>query len=181
LMNINYKAFKKFRKILDKYKIYLRVNLYKPTDSNKYSLNYLEFWQAIKIIAKNFTLVSNSEPILSLITPPKVDTCGSPCGDSVRLHPDLSISPCVYVDGNKISVKKFNELKKIVPDFCKNCKFLKKCRGGCMSRRIFEDRVYLPDSYCPIFQENKIPNIKFKKVEVKDFIHSNYLCTFILK
>ncbi len=181
LMNINHSVFRGFKKILDKYNIYLRVNLYKPVNSNEYSLSYDQFWKAIGIIADNFTLVSNSEPIISLTSPLSVDVCGSPCGDSVRLHPDLSISPCVYVDGNKVSVEKFNKLKKIIPDFCTSCKFLEKCQGGCMSRRILEDRIYKPDSYCPIYKENKAPDIEFGKVEKKNFIHSNYLCTFILK
>lgn len=181
LMNINYKFIKDFRKLLDKYHLYLRINLYKPVNTDKYLLDYKEFWEAIKIISKNFVLVSSSEPIIYLISPFDNDLVGSPCGDSMRIHPDFSLSPCVYIDGNKISVERFNELKKIIPSFCKKCKFASKCRGGCLSRRILENRIYEPDSYCPFYRGDSIPNIKFKKVEKKDFIHSSYLCTFILK
>jgi radical SAM protein with 4Fe4S-binding SPASM domain len=180
LMNINYKFFGGFRKLLDKYNIYLRVNLYKSVHTDKYKLNYRQFWEAIKIISKNFTLVSNSEPILSLVVP-LTNPHGSPCGDSLRVHPDLSISPCVYIDGNKISVDKFNRLKKIIPEFCKRCNFIRRCQGGCLSRKIFEDRIDRPDSYCPLYRGDKIPKIKFDIIEKKDFIHSSYLCTFILK
>jgi radical SAM protein with 4Fe4S-binding SPASM domain len=181
LMNHNYRKLKKFKKILDEYKVYLRVNLYKPINSDKYSLDYDEFWEAVKEIADNFTLVSCSEPVLSLIVPPAMNIHGSPCGDSVRLHPDLSISPCVYLDGNKFSLSEFNNLKKQTPAFCLECKFLENCRGGCLSRRILEGRVGQPDSYCPIYKGDNIPKIEFKKIKSKNFIHSNYLCTFILR
>ncbi|MBT6691403.1 radical SAM protein [Candidatus Parcubacteria bacterium] len=181
LMNSNYKVFGEFKKILDKYDIHLRVNLCKPVDTDEFQMSYEEFWESMKIIADNFTLVASSEPVLAIVTDINDHLCGSPCGDSVRLHPDFSVSPCVYVDGNKISTEKFIEMKKQIPKFCQDCDFVDKCRGGCMSRRIFNDNVDKPDEYCPIYRGDKIPEINFKTLVGKEFIHSNYLCTFILK
>lgn len=181
LMHNNYLYFKKFRDILDRYKIYLRVNLYKPVHTKKFQLTYSEFWQAIKTITENFFLVSNSEPILSLIDP-IMNKFGPPCGDlSLRIHPDLSISACVYTDSRKISVDDFIRFKKEIPEFCKACYAVKYCRGGCVSRRIYNNSLNKPDIYCPLYRNKEVPHIEFIDFENKEFIHSNYLCTFILR
>ncbi len=50
LMNINFKYLPQFRKLLDKYDIYLRINLYKPVYTKRYLLAYNQFWQAITLL-----------------------------------------------------------------------------------------------------------------------------------
>lgn len=182
LMNINYKYLPGFRKILDKYKINLRINLYKPQGENdNFSLNYSEFWEAISLLAKNFYLINYSEPILSLITQNK-NLNGSPCGNSVRIHPDGKISPCVFLAGFPINTKRFKKLKNYIPAFCKKCRYANRCRGGCLSRRYLKKRVTLPDEFCPFYLKLPQPKIKFKNAKKKDdFIHTNYLCTLIVK
>lgn len=179
LMANNYQYFGEFRKILDKYNIHLRINVYKAVNNSCFSPSYDEFWQAIKIISENYELVSCSEPILSVVTE-KVEH-GSPCGNSARVHPDGSISSCVYIKDGK-SIDQFNEEKKIVPEFCENCEYRERCVGGCYGRRLADGRAILPDMYCPIYNNKDIPNIKFNKAKNCDnLIHSDYLCTIILK
>jgi len=179
LMNINYKYLPEFREILDKYQVYLRINIYKPVHNKKFLLSYKEFWQAIKLLADNFELVNNSEPVLTIITGNKLK--GSPCGNSARVHPNMKITGCVYLDSSKISFNKFKQLKKIVPDFCKICKFVSSCKGGCLGRRILLNKIKDPDSYCPFVQAKSLPKIKFRKSKDREFIHSQYLCTIILR
>lgn len=179
LMSNNYQYFSDFKKIKDKYNIYLRINVYKEVNGNGYSPSYDEFWEAIRIMSQNYELVSCSEPILSVISDQV--GYGSPCGNSARIHPDGSISSCVYIKDDK-TMDQFNEEKKVVPEFCKNCRYKERCVGGCYGRRLADKRPLLPDKYCPIFNNKKIPNIKFKKAENSDnLIHSDYLCTIILK
>lgn len=179
LMANNFNYFAGFKKILDKYDIYLRINLYKAVRKEQFTPTYDQFWTAIKDISKNFKVASCSEPILSLFWEDM--SGGSKCGNSVRVHPDGEISSCVYVK-NGDDNSKFNHDKQLLPDMCKKCSFSNKCVGGCYGRRLIENRINLPDSYCPFLNDRKKPNIKFKKYKLaKDLIHSSYLCTIILK
>lgn len=179
LMANNFNYFPGFKKILDKYDINLRINLYKAVHKDQFTPTYDQFWTAIKDISENFKVVSCSEPILSLFW--KDMSGGSKCGNSVRVHPDGEISSCVYVK-NGDNISKFNHDKQLLPDLCKKCSFSSGCVGGCYGRRLTENRKNLPDSYCPFFNGREKPNIKFKKYKLaKDLIHSNYLCTIILR
>ena len=157
----------------------MRLNIYKPVNSKEFVLNYHEFWDAIKILSDHFKLISSSEPMLSIVT--NIPQNGSPCGGSLRMHPNKTLTGCVYLEGEKISVASFNKTKKIIPNFCQKCDYVKWCQGGCLSRRILNNRIDTPDQYCPIFKEGKIPDIDFRIEHSKDYIHSGYLCTIIVK
>ncbi len=145
------------------------------------ALNYFQFWKAMKILSENFLLISNSEPILSIVNPGKKEN-GSPCGEqSVRVHPDGTIIPCVFLGGMKIDIARLRMLKEKIPDFCQTCNYTKQCRGGCLSRRILKNRIDQPDEYCPFYRGLKRPKVKFQHTkENLDFIHAGYLCTMIV-
>ncbi len=177
LMNNNYQYLLQFRKIIDKFDICLRINIFKPVKNDRFELSYDQFWEAMKILSINFKLVSLSEPILSIIT----NSCakGSPCGDSLRIHPDLTITECVYLNPE---VKNFTKDKAKLPSFCQEskCRYIQSCQGGCFGRRILQNRRNLPDKYCPLYRNRPVPKIKFERAAKNDFIHSKYLCTFIV-
>ena len=182
LMNINYKHLPGFRLILDRFGISLRINIYKPVYTDEFELSYSQFWQSIRLLAENFKIVSVSEPILSAIT--DITSKGYHCGNSLRIHPDLHVTACVYLDPRKAEIKKFNLCKAKPPQFCKKrrCPFLSKCQGGCLGRRILQNQngVNGPDKYCPFVNNREVPNIHFEKSTSKtEFIHANYLCTII--
>jgi radical SAM protein with 4Fe4S-binding SPASM domain len=178
-MSNNAKYLPGFKKMLDKYNVNLRINLYKPVNKDQFTPSYDQFWSTIKEISKKFKIVSCSEPILALVWDDM--SGGSKCGNSLRIHPDGEIFSCVYVR-NEDNHKKFNHDKKNLPTFCKKCVVAKKCMGGCYGRRVTENRKNLPDSFCPFFHGEKRPAIKFKKSkDAKNLIHSNYLCTIIIK
>lgn len=180
LMNHNYQYLAAFRKIIDNFNICLRINIFKPVQNNDFELNYDQFWKAMKILSENFKLVSASEPILSIVT--KTCTEGSPCGWSLRIHPDMTVAGCVYLNPHKAKVEEFIENKTELPQFCLeiNCRYLQSCKGGCLGRRILQKRAKLPDMYCPFHNKKPVPQIKFKKAKEKDFVHSSYLCTIIV-
>jgi len=179
LMSNNFDFFSGFKKILDKYNINLRINIYKPVNKDEFTPSYDQFWTAIKDLSENFEVVSCSEPILSLFW--KDMSGGSKCGDSLRIHPDGEVSSCVYAKESTDN-EKFNRDKKVLPTFCKGCEFSDKCVGGCYGRRMTEGRKNLPDSFCPFLNGKEKPVIKFKKYKsAKDLIHSSYLCTIILR
>lgn len=179
LMATNYKYLKDFKPLLDKYDIFLRINLYKPVNSDQFSLSYNQFWQAMKDLGGNFEIVSCSEPVLALLWPEVKG--GSKCGNSLRIHPDGEIAACVYVKGRG-EPEEFNEEKRLIPEFCQDCEVKERCRGGCFGRRILENRKSLPDSYCPFYNKKKLPKITFRKYNKGgELIHSNYLCTLIIR
>lgn len=179
LMNHNYKYLPEFKAILDKYKIPLRINLYKPVYTKRYLMDYSEFWQAMELLAKNFKLINNSEPVLTLIVNNELH--GSPCGNSARLHPDGKITPCVYLAGKFANFQKFKKLKLQIPNKCLSCPVANNCRGGCLGRRLLTFGSPEPDQYCSIINKKQTPKIKFTKATGEGFIHSNYLCTTIVK
>lgn len=178
LMSNNYDYFQQFKELLDKYDVNLRINIYKAVNKDEFTPSYDQFWKAIKVMSENFKVVSCSEPILSLFWDQM--SGGSRCGNSMRIHPDGNISSCVYVRNDDND--KFNAHKKILPEFCKGCSFTGKCVGGCYGRRVTEGRRELPDMYCPFFNKKEMPDIKFKKYNKgTELIHSDYLCTIILR
>lgn len=180
LMNNNYQLLPEFRTILDRFNICLRLNIYKAAWTDKFSLNYDQFWEAMELLSKHFKLVSNSEPILSIIT--RDNLHGSPCGEkSARIHPDKTVVPCVYLRGKPMTCAQFNQLKKRIPRFCQKCKYVKSCQGGCLSRRILDNKPDQPDRYCPLSNHKDIPKLSFKRAKEKNFIHAGYLCTIIVK
>jgi len=183
LMSINYGELPIFKQIIDAYDICLRINIFKPVDpaANNLPLTYDQFWESIRIMANKFQLKSCSEPILSLVIP-EMTISKSPCGASIRIHPDLKETSCVYIMGENVSKGSFLKLKMKIPEFCKPCNVVEKCGGGCLGRRILEKRSNEPDKYCPKALNREIPEIKFTYSQDKgDFIHSNYLCTIILR
>lgn len=181
LMSVNYKELPKFREILNKFDCCLRINIYKPVGIENFSLSYEQFWDSIRMMADNFDLKSCSEPVLALIVP-DMTTRGSPCGTSIRIHPDGIETPCVYMDGEKIDKKQFNRMKKRVPKPCNSCGVKGKCMGGCLGRRILENRIDKPDRYCPIPLKLEVPKITFTYSQERgEFIHASYLCTIILR
>ncbi|MDP2967358.1 MAG: radical SAM protein [bacterium] len=182
LMNINYKHLPNFRSILDRFGISLRINIYKPVYTDEFELSYSQFWQSMQLLAENFKIVSISEPILSVIT--DITSKGYPCGNSLRIHPDLYVTNCIYLNPKKAEIIKFNLYKAKPPQFCekRQCPFLIKCQGGCLGRRILQNQngANGPDKYCPFVNNRKVPNIHFEKSTSKtEFIHANYLCTII--
>ena len=156
LTNRNYRYLPEFSEILDRYDTYLRINIYKPVHNQYLALSYEEFWESVKLMAKHFGLMGVSEPIFALIADKTGE--GSPCGHSLRIHTDLSIGGCVYISNQLVETKKFIKMTKHIPRFCRKCKVVKYCKGGCASRRILQSDVDKPD-----FTAHCIEARKFQK------------------
>lgn len=178
LTNKNYRYLPQFAELLEKYRVILRINIYKPVHDASLALSYEQFWEAVKLMADNFEMIGNSEPILSLLW--ENGRNGSPCSHSLRIHTDLSISGCVYLSNKVIDTEEFLKISDTVPEVCRQCKVKEKCRGGCMSRRILLSGIGNPDAYCPLVRGRKVPEITFQKSTPKDLVHLNYLCTILL-
>lgn len=193
MMNVNYMFMDKMVELAQKMAVNLRVNIYKPVNTNEFVLTYDEFWEGIRLLFSNSTIISCSEPIVNALIGNKTLDGGSPCGKkSLRIRPDGTIVPCVYLKDSLINMKDFVKLHKSgvaletemhhdkIPDFCiENCDRYELCKGGCYSRRYYGNGVDKPDEYCFV-AKNKKPQIKYKWGEKKDLVHSDYLCTIIV-
>ena len=130
-----------------------------------------------------------------------------PNGHSITPDGKIYVSPCVYLHDYKSTYDLLkHDLIEIInsPQFkvfrqrhanpqmiedCKDCLFLEKCGGGCISRAYLENlhntgkrSMLTKDPYCPL----KIaPNDKFPKrprIETSEcLVHMDYLCTWIGK
>ena len=194
LMNINFNLMGDLAKIAREMSINLRVNLYKPIHSELFTPTFYQFWEGIKLLFKDSKIISCSEPIVNValkMSGIEPKSKGIKCGNtSFRVHPDRTIRPCVYWPyGNKtidnIGEKDFFKCDdmEIIPEECLNCEYLDICHGGCPARRIFRN-IKKPDEYCPIINKKNISQINFSRVKYSshvDLVHSEYLCTIIVK
>jgi radical SAM protein with 4Fe4S-binding SPASM domain len=193
LMSINLDQIMPLLRIAENFDVSLRINIYKPVRSKKFSLSYDQFWHGIKILLDNAKLISCSEPVVNaMLGLPNVR--GSPCGkSSVRIRPDGWVIPCVYWPSSDIKLSEFCKEPKVInqslefksililPTVCKNCEYLDICGGGCASRRRLEGKLNEPDPYCPVLQGDK-KELSFEPPTGSvDYVHSSYLCTLILK
>lgn len=198
IMNINYKEIPKLLKRAAHEECNLRVNIFKPVPQARiyqYQLNFEEFWESIRLLFTFGNLLSCSEPIVNamLDIPPVVSKY--PCGrNSLRIHPDGKVVPCVYWTDSDITIESLGESFElafqsesfrrigVIPEFCKTCEKVDVCGGGCAGRRHLNGRIDKPDDYCPIYHEKDIPEIKVIPCKKeKDLIHSSYLCTLIFE
>jgi radical SAM protein with 4Fe4S-binding SPASM domain len=193
LTNKNYNYMEGMVELSNKWGVNLRVNVYKPVHNEGLKLNYEQFWSAMKTLLGNANLVSCSEPIVNTILGIKVLDGGCPCGKmSVRVRPDGVIVPCVYWPNGDVTVqdvkkkgmaallesKEFQKIR-MIPQTCRDCEYVDICKGGCASRRIYNN-LNEPDEFCYIYNKKEKPELKYKLVKQKDLVHCNYLCTLIL-
>lgn len=197
MMNCNYKYMDKQVENAQKMGVSLRVNVYKPVNNDNFKLTYEQFWEGIRLLFLNSSIVSCSEPIVNALIGNKVLDGGSPCGKkSLRIKPDGTIVPCVYMKESSYSINEYiDEISKngyskklekyssdssVIPDFCQNeCQYVDTCKGGCYARRYYNGDINEPDEYCFV-KRKELPNIKFKWGPKKDLVHSEYLCTIIV-
>lgn len=72
------------------------------------------------------------------------------------------------------------QLYLVLPKECDKCKYKQICGGGCNSRRLLTEKS-LPDMYCFVKNnEYKSLTANWSK-QTPELVHSNYLCTLIVK
>jgi radical SAM protein with 4Fe4S-binding SPASM domain len=171
----------------------LRVNVYKPVNSRRFSPGYGSFWGAIAELGREARLASCSEPIVNAALaanghPP--GGSGSPCGTrGIRISSVGEVHHCVYVTvpgldaGMVISEPGLLEQAGaasgigVIPADCTDCIHLDVCRGGCFGRRHYSG-LHLRDEFCFIGREvPALPAPCF--TEAGRWVHSGYLCTLI--
>lgn len=193
MMNTNYMHMDNMVSFAKKLGTNLRINIYKPVHTDKFTLSYDEFWEGISLLFKNSTILSCSEPIVNALLNISPEGQGSPCGKkSFRVTPSGKVVPCVYCTLGHFGIEEvisggesiFDDLIdrhefREAPGPCENCKLLEICRGGCVGRRQHND-ISKPDDYCFMLNGKK-PSIKFRVGKSRGLVHSDYLCTIIVE
>ena len=207
----------RIHKLVDLARVYeanVRINPVKPVEPKHKNIALPPdmYYNGFSILMEECDVVDLGEPPLASVTK-FADARGCPCGrTSFRIHSitpngNIQVSPCVYLHDYKSNLDLLqNNLSDIIasPQFvsfrqrhanpeliedCKNCKYIRECRGGCTARSYLHElhetgiRTLLrKDPYCPrdINPKQSFPeNPHLNKDQT--LVHMDYLCTWIGK
>ena len=142
----------------------LRVNVYQPSRTDRFTLTYEQFWDSFRGLAAATRLIATTEPVVAGVLGLD-DFQGPGCGrTTVRIAPNGRVMPCTYWPGSSLTVV---DLKRVgmdimeaeefaaarrAPAACAGCP----CRGGCAGRRALIGKVDAADPYCPFARGDRI-------------------------
>ncbi|MGH7318639.1 MAG: radical SAM protein, partial [Candidatus Rokuibacteriota bacterium] len=143
---------------------HLRVNIYQPAKTDRFTLTYDQFWEGFRRLAASTRLVATTEPVLAAVLGIEGFT-GPGCGRStVRIAPDGRILPCTYWPASRLTLADLETLgdgiveasefrqAREAPASCRGCP----CRGGCAGRRAVIGKLDASDPYCPFARHDRI-------------------------
>jgi radical SAM protein with 4Fe4S-binding SPASM domain len=187
MMRINYERMGELAKLAASFDADLRVNIYQPAKTDRFTLTYAQFWEGFKRLSAGTRLVATSEPVLAAVLG-IAGFAGPGCGRStVRVAPDGRVLPCTYWPKSRLTLADLEELgERIVeaPEFvearklpavCDGCP----CRGGCAGRRVLAGNLGAPDPYCPFVRRDRIV-IDWEQVQGGDLPKVGSACTTVV-
>ncbi len=165
----------------------LRVNVYQPAKTDRFTLGYGQFWEAFRRLLGAARLVATTEPVLAAVLG-LAGFAGPACGRStVRVAPDGRILPCTYWPTSRLTLADLESLGEGIvatPDFrqarstpaaCEGCP----CQGGCAGRRALIGRLDDPDPYCPFARRERI-HIDWESAAGPDLPKLGSACTTVV-
>ena len=186
MMNVNCEKLPALAKIASSFGAPLRVNVYQPSNSDRFTLSYDEFWNGFKRLLGSTRLVATTEPVLAAVL--GLDGFAGPaCGRStIRVAPDGRILPCTYWLKSRLTVDDLSRLQERIldteefqlarttPRACQGCP----CGGGCVGRRALVG-LHEPDPYCPFARRDRI-RIDWERAAEEEFPKAGSACTTIV-
>jgi radical SAM protein with 4Fe4S-binding SPASM domain len=164
MMSINYLRLPALARTAARLGANLRVNVYQPSRTDRFTLTYEQFWDSVRGLAAATRLIATTEPVVAGVLGLD-DFQGPGCGRStVRIAPNGRVMPCTYWPGSRLTVA---DLKRVgmgimeaeefavarrAPTACAGCP----CRGGCAGRRALIGNVDAADPYCPFARGDRI-------------------------
>lgn len=163
MMRINYNRMADLAWVAAGFHANLRVNVYQPSRSDRFTLAYHEFWAGMRRLLGATWLVATTEPVLAAVL--GLDVAATGCGRStVRVAPDGRVLPCTYWPSSRLTIadleaagpaiteaSEFADARRM-PSRCADCP----CRGGCAGRRALAGGLDAPDPYCPFARGEQI-------------------------
>lgn len=187
MMSINHDRLADVARVAAGFGAHLRVNLYQPSRTDRFTLSYDQVWDGFRRLAAATRLVATTEPILAGAL--GLDGFRGPgCGRStVRVAPDGRVLPCTYWPQSRLRVAdlaalgtrvaetaEFVEARQ-VPRACDGCP----CRGGCAGRRALMGSVDQPDPYCPFHKGDRIA-LDWERASAGDLPKVGSACTTVV-
>ena len=142
----------------------LRVNVYQPSRTDRFTLTYEQFWDSFRGLAATTRLIATTEPVLAGVLG-LGDFSGPGCGrTTIRIAPDGRVVPCTYWPSSRLTVA---DLKRVGADIVEAEEFVAArrgptacagcpCRGGCAGRRALTGQIDAADPYCPFARGERI-------------------------
>lgn len=187
MMNTNYARMGELAKVAAALGANLRVNVYQPSKTDRFTLSYDQFWAGFKTLLGAARLVATSEPVLAAVLGIE-GFPGPACGRStVRVAPDGRVLPCTYWPhstlriadlercGERIvEVDEFADARR-APAACARCP----CLGGCAGRRALAGALDASDPYCPFARKDHV-TIDWEAASGADFPKLASACTTVV-
>jgi MoaA/NifB/PqqE/SkfB family radical SAM enzyme len=102
MMSVNYDRLVELAGVAGAFGANLRVNVYQPSRTDRFTLSYAQFWNGFRRLAEATRLVATTEPVLAGVLE-LPDFAGPGCGRStVRVAPDGRILPCTYWPSSRL-------------------------------------------------------------------------------
>ncbi len=187
MMNTNYRRLGELAQVAGRIGAHLRVNVYQASKTDRFTLDYEQFWTGFKTLFGAARLVATSEPVLAAVLGIDGFT-GSACGHStVRVAPDGRVLPCTYWPESALTIDDLAtrgtaivEAEEFVaarraPARCDGCP----CRGGCAGRRALAGALDEPDPYCPYARHDRL-TIDWEPAGAADMPKLGSACTTIV-
>ena len=164
MMNTNYDRMGELARVAARAGANLRVNVYQPSRSDRFTLSYDQFWTGFRALLGSARLVATSEPVLAAVLGIE-GFVGPACGRStVRVAPDGRILPCTYWPESTLGIADLESCGPAIvdtrefaaarrpPPACAGCP----CLGGCAGRRALGGVLEAADPYCPFARRDRI-------------------------
>ncbi len=156
MMRTNYDRLGDLARVAASYGANLRVNIYQPSKSARFTLSYAEFWDGFRRLLGAARLVATTEPVVAAVLGiPGFTEPG--CGrTTVRVAPDGRVLPWTYWPESRLTLA---DLTALGPGIVETPEFVAArrlpaasdgcpCRGGCAGRRAVLGKLHEPDPYC---------------------------------
>jgi radical SAM protein with 4Fe4S-binding SPASM domain len=187
MMSVNHDRLADLARVASAFGANLRVNVYQPSKTDRFTLSYEQFWSGLRRLAEATRLVATSEPVLAGVLG-LTDFAGPACGRStVRVAPDGRILPCTYWPTSRLGIADLVRLGDAIvdaPEFaearrppavCADCP----CRGGCAGRRALIGRSDAADPYCPFARRERIV-LDWERATSQDLPKMGSACTTVV-
>jgi radical SAM protein with 4Fe4S-binding SPASM domain len=190
MMRTNYDRLAELASLAAEHCANFRVNVYQPVKTDSFSLNYDQFWAGFQLLLESRPLAVCSEPIVRALLGFEESSAG--CGrTTIRVTPNGEVLPCVYWGKRELALAElermgpaiinslaFRELDSI-PQFCRDCRFVDVCRGGCPSRRLLRGGLEMPDEFCPFANGKPLPQFASRAGIRRQFSKARSACTTV--
>ena len=164
MMNTNFERMGDLAKVAAGVGANLRVNVYQPSKTDRFTLGYDQLWKGFKTLLGSARLVATSEPVLAAVLGIE-GFAGPACGRAtVRVAPDGRVLPCTYWPESRLTIddlarrgetivetEEFASARR-APHECDGCP----CLGGCAGRRALAGALDASDPYCPFARKDRV-------------------------